>query len=79
MRIVSIIEIRDGKVNDIQSFGIFDEQHSGEIVHQVETIFGEMAKDNFPEISSDELEACIEDGHFEMEDGYVLEIVWSEI
>lgn len=79
MRIINIIEIVDGRTVGIESFGIFEEQLSNEIVEKAEASFGEKAKDNFPEISDDELEACIEDGHFEMADGYVLEIVWSDI
>jgi hypothetical protein len=79
MRIINIIEIVDGDVESIESFGIFEEQLSDEVVEKAETLFGEKAKENFPEISDDELEACIEDGHFEMADGYTVKIIWSDI
>ena len=79
MRVINIIEIVDGKTKGIESFGIFEEQLSSDVVEAAETSFGEKAKENFPEISDDELESSIEDGHFEMDDGYVLEIVWSDI
>jgi len=78
MRVINIIEIVSGDTLSIESLGIFEEQLSDDVVAKAETLFGEKAKENFPEISDDELEACIEDGHFELED-YVLEIVWSEI
>ena len=77
MRVINVIESSYGiPVKSIESFGIFEEQLSQDIVALAEKIFIKCAVDNGAiEIDA---EACIDDGYYNNGD-YTVSIVWSEI
>jgi len=78
MRIISVIEIKDGNVHNIDSFGIFEEQLSQEVVDKAEMLFIEKIRDYGCEAEDDELDEIIGDGYY---DGmnFAINLVWSQI
>lgn len=77
MRVINVIESAfEIPVKSIQSFGIFEEQLSQDVVEKAEKLFVELAVENGAiEIDA---ESCIEDGYYNNGD-YTVSIVWSEI
>ncbi len=77
MRIINVIEsVFETPVLSINSFGIFEEQLSQDVVKQAEILFIKLAVDNGAiEIDA---EACIEDGFYN-NGYYTVSIVWSNI
>ena len=76
MRIISVISIADNNTQDIESFGIFEEQLSDEVVEKAEAEFVKRAK----EIGMNEWDAeyYTEEGFYE-KGVYAVNLVWSEI
>lgn len=78
MRVVSIIESTiDNPVLSIESFGVFEEQLSDDVVEQAEKLFREKAMENGA--NEDDVDIDIENGHYSTRDGYTVTIVWSYI
>lgn len=80
MRIINIIEIVDNNTQGIESFGIFEEQLSQDVVDRAEALFKAKAKENgcTLETDSDEWDEIIGDGYWE-QGTYAVNLVWSSI
>lgn len=76
MRIINVIEVVDNNVIGMQSFGVEDDQLSGEVVSQAEELFSKLAKENGAE--ENDIDEYIENGAFS-ENGYTVNICWSEV
>lgn len=85
MRVINVIVIRHGAVHEIDSFGVFEEQLSQEIVAQAEEKF---KKQVLLLTESDEAEfddtyvsmdTFIEEGIFMGDNGGSVCLTWSEI
>lgn len=78
MRIINVIKTeRDtSTINDIYSFGIFEEQLSDEIVEQAERKFFELCEKDG--IEKEFAEQWLEDGYCPTSNN-VISIVWSDI
>jgi len=78
MRIINIIETNtDNGINGIESFGVFEEQLSQDVVDKAEENFKAKAIENGA--SEDDVEDAIENGYYARKDGYTISIVWSSI
>lgn len=83
MRIISVIKIKDGVVDEITSFGIFDEKLSQDVVDKAEKLF----TDEAIKIGCDEtdIEDVLSDGYYEHGNRYSnimnlsVCLTWSEI
>jgi len=81
MRIINIIEIGSdtavgGGIIGVESFGIFEEQLSEDVVESAENLFKDKAIENGAD--EDDLDSAIEDGYY-TNGYYTISIVWSEI
>jgi hypothetical protein len=82
MRVINVIEVVDNTVTKIQSFGVFEEQHSQEVVEKAEEYFINLVEEyEGALLSDDEKKLYLNDGYYENNgyDKYYLCIVWSEI
>jgi len=82
MRVINIIEISSdttigGGIIGIESFGIFEEQLSNDVVESAENLFKRKAIENGAD-DDDDLDSAIEDGYY-TNGSYTISIVWSEI
>ena len=76
MRVINVVVIKGGVVDNIDSFGVFEEQLVDDVVKPAEELFIQKAKDNG--YLGDDDEALLDDGYFEFYDGSVC-ISWSDI
>jgi hypothetical protein len=80
MRVINVIEIVENNTQGIDSFGIFEEQLSQEVVDKAEALFKAKAKENgCPlEDDSEEWDDIIGDGYW-IQGDYAVNLVWSDI
>ena len=77
MRIINIIESKEGvSIFSIESFGIFEEQLSDEVVEKAEELFKEKASENGAD--EEDIDEALENGYFSIGE-YTITIVWSDI
>lgn len=78
MRIINVIEIVDNNTQGIESFGIFEEQLSSEVIEKAEKLFIAKAKENCFDGNDEDESDIIENGYYQSGD-YSVNLVWSEI
>lgn len=81
MRVINIIESASdtaicGGILGIESFGVYEEQLSKDVVQQAENLFKQKAIENGAD--EDELDDAIEDGYY-TNGSYTISIFWSYI
>ena len=81
MRVISVITIENDVIQEVESFGIFEEQLSQEVVEQAEALFLKKAKEygwTEDEISESDL---LDEGRYETEFTVYanVNLCWSEI
>jgi hypothetical protein len=79
MRIINIIETAtdtaiNGGIIGIESFGVYEEQLSEDVVQEAENLFRQKAIENGA--NEDDLDDAIEDGYY-TNGSYTISIVWS--
>lgn len=81
MRIINVLEIINGIPQSIDSFPIYEEQFSEDVVEQAETLFLQKINENIhPEVLSDEKqEFYLDEGTYDDMNGYEVYIIWSDI
>ena len=80
MRVINVVTIKNGVVDEIQSFGIFEEQLSQEIVERAEEIFKAKAKELECTADDEEMEDIIGDGYYEHDSLHLsVCLSWSDI
>jgi hypothetical protein len=85
MRVINVIEVYGGIIDNLESFGVFEEQLSDDVVETAENHFKKMIKEKGVDgLEEDEIEEAIEDaienGTWESPNGkYEISIIWSEI
>jgi hypothetical protein len=80
MRIISVILVSQGIVHSIQSFGIFEEQFSHDVIKKAEKLFELECRQLSDYITDDEMEEYIENGYFDSESNFMsVNLVWSDI
>ena len=78
MRVINVIEIVDNNTQGIESFGIFEEQLSQDVVDKAEANFKMKAKENGCTADDEEMEEIISEGYYE-NGTYSVNLVWSDI
>ena len=80
MRVINIIEsVGKNNIVSVESFGVFEEQLSQEVIDQAEALFIAKATENgWNDDDYNDIESFIEDGSFHNND-YSVSIVWSDI
>jgi hypothetical protein len=81
MRVINIIEIGSDTaigcgIISLESFGIFEEQLSEDVVQVAENTFRDKAIENGAD--EDDLDSAIEDGYYS-NGSYTISIVWSSL
>jgi len=81
MRIINVLEIINGIPNNIESFPIYEEQLSEDVVEQAENLFIQKINENIhPEVLSDEKqEFHLDEGSYDDMNGYEIYIIWSDV
>lgn len=78
MRIINVVKIKEGVVDEIISFGVIDEQLVNDVVEEAESAFIKAAKElGFIGDEDDETD-LLDDGYFEISNASVC-ISWSDI
>ena len=85
MRVINIVTVKNGVVDEIESFGIFEEQLSDEVVEPAEELFkkkaielsGSHSVEDFEDDHGD-IDSFVEDGSFSIANASV-SISWSSI
>jgi len=81
MRIINIITQDAGVINEVTSFGVFEEQLVNDVVEKAEELFMKKAKEyGFDEEDCDDAD-ILSDGWYESPNGTYpsVAIVWSDI
>jgi hypothetical protein len=65
MRIINVVTIKNGVVDNIDSFGVFEEQLSQDVVNAAEKLFVEKVRELEFQGDEEELDAIIGDGYYE--------------
>lgn len=79
MRIINILELINGIPQQIQSFPIYEEQLSRDVVDEAEKLFVEIIKYHEPDISEEDVECCLDEASFDNKNGKELFIIWSDV
>ena len=81
MRIINVLEILNGIPSSIESFPIYEEQLSDEVVEKAEFLFIKKINENIhPDVLSDEeQENYLDEGYYDDSNGYEIYIIWSDI
>lgn len=78
MRVINVIEsTMDNPILSIESFGIFEEQFSQDVVDQAEELFKAKAIENGA--NEEYIDDDLDNGYYASRDGYTVTIVWSNI
>jgi hypothetical protein len=90
MRVINVILIKNGAVHEIDSYGVFEEQLSQDVVDVAEKKFKEqvlklagtdeevLSEEEFNESNGD-IDTFIEDGIYQAEPDACVCLTWSEI
>lgn len=79
MRIINVVELSNGIIGSIKSFGVFEEEYLTDVVNNAEKYFLDRVKENCAGYNEDDEEAHLDNGQFDNDKGYEVTIVWSEI
>lgn len=81
MKIINVLEIINGIPSSIESFPIYEEQLSEDVVEQAESLFIQKINENIhPEVLSDEKqEFYLDEGSYDDMNGYEVYIIWSDL
>ena len=81
MRVINVVKIKDGVVDDIESYGVFEEQLVDDVVKPAEEMFIKCAKeiDYDEEFDPDNI-GLLDDGYYEnLRLNRSVCITWSDI
>jgi len=88
MRIINVLEVINGIPSQIQSFPIYKEQLSQDVVDRAEKLFLELIEKNkeplrmrglSEEDIEDVTEFYLDEGVYDDKNGYEVYIIWSEV
>jgi hypothetical protein len=65
MRVINVITIRNGVVDNVQSYGIYNEKIVDSIVQVAEKFYVDQIKEWSPEVTEDDIETSLDNGYFE--------------
>jgi hypothetical protein len=70
LKTINVVELSGGVINSIRAF---DTSENG--IKQAEALFKKILKENYPEVSEEELEDAVSDGF--SADDYDLQLIWA--
>ena len=85
MRVINVIVVKNGIVHEIESFGVFEEQLSNDVVEEAEKLFKNKVLDlvdtNIDDFEDNygSMESFVEDGIFPIRSDESVCLTWSEI
>lgn len=79
MRIINVTTFQSGMINEIQSFAIWEEQTSQDVVNKAEEYFKKMLTINASYLTTEDIESILDDGYYDNQNGWEISIVWSEV
>lgn len=84
MRVINVVRIDNGALNDIESFGVFEEQLVDDVVEVAEKDFIEKCKSVGlviqEETEDEQLEELLDNSYYDSPDGFhSVYISWSDI
>ena len=80
MRVINIVETENNIVLGVESFGIYEDQDSDDVVEKAEDLFLSKIRENgFISEDMDEINNILDDGYWCNESDYSTNIIWSEI
>lgn len=81
MRVINVIEILQGTIMGIESFGVFEEQLVDDVVECMEEHFLKCIKKHSmdEELLEEDIEEYLDNGYFSDDNGYEVSIIWSDI
>lgn len=81
MKIINVLEIINGIPQSIESFPIYEEQLSNDVVEKAEALFLQKINKNiYPEVLSDEKQQFyLDEGNYDNMNGYEVYIIWSDV
>ena len=79
MRIINVVEQLQGMITQIQSFPVYEEQLSQDVVTEAENTFKAIINEVVGiDPDSEDMEMIIEDGYYTDDNGWDVSLVWSE-
>lgn len=79
MRVLNVIKVKHGIVDDIESFAIFEEQLSEEVIEAAKKMFLISAKEiGFMDTYEEDVDRIVDDGYYEIANASVC-LTWSSI
>lgn len=78
MRIINVVKIKDGVVDEIESFGVIEEQLVDDVVEEAEAAFIKAAKELGFIGDEDDENDLLDDAYFQIANASVC-ISWSDI
>lgn len=81
MRIINVIEIHGGILNSIESFAIWEDQLTDDVVEAAEEDFKKKVRkiEGLYKISDEDLEIAIENGLYDNNNCSEVLLVWSDV
>ena len=80
MRILNVIEMLSGIIKSIESFAIYDEQLSTEVIQNAHDNFKEKIENSIgTTLEDDEIQEYVINQCFDDNNGYEVILIWSEI
>ena len=82
MRVINVVRVKNDVVDNIESFGVFEEQLVNDVSQAAEKEFLKQAKElGFDDSDEDDVQAILDNGYYETE-GFEVQTVcisWSDI
>ena len=79
MRIINIVEVDRGILDNIASFGVVDEQLSDDVVAEAEAYYVKLCREHGADEEEFDDDELIDNESFDNNDGYSVWIHWSSI
>ena len=76
MRFISIVTTKENLVSNLETFAIFEDQLSNDVVADAESFFKKEARKYDANLDDDDLEISLEEGYIEINDVCIC-FVWS--
>ena len=77
MRVINVVKVKDGVVDDMESYGVFEEQLVDDVVKPAEEMFIKCAREIGFDGDDDDI---LEDGYYESQtENRSVCITWSDI
>jgi hypothetical protein len=76
MRFISIVTTKENLVSNLETFAIFEDQLSNDVVAEAEKFFKKEARKYDDNLDDDDLELSLEEGYIEINDVCIC-FVWS--